>query len=69
MTLTFDLSDYESLEELARQIEVVAKEKYDEAETIKEFDSIPKQWKYGYYSACIDVLRGIRQVKKLSNQD
>ncbi len=63
--LVFDLSNYNTLEELKHQIEVKSQKRYEE---IEDFDSIPEHLKYRYYTSYMDILSGIKQVENLSNQ-
>lgn len=63
MSKIFDLSDNPTLGELEKQIRNRANKKLKEAETVKNPLNAGKQWNYGYYTACQDILRGITQVK------
>ncbi len=65
MMTELDLSDNPTLEELKKQVRQIAVEKYYEADNIEEIDDAGKQWLYGYFTACSDILRGIKQVKRL----
>ena len=62
--LVFDLSDNKSLSGFARLLEKEITERMEKACLL---DGEAQQWQFGYYTALVDVLKGINQVE-LSKQ-